>query len=57
MLGCWEIRNAGMLECWDAGIIKICWDAGILRNAGMLECWDAGILRNAGMLECWNAGI
>ena len=26
--------NAGMLECWDAGIKD---------NAGMLECWDAGI--------------
>ncbi|GAB6061018.1 response regulator [Desulfonatronum parangueonense] len=32
-----EKGNAGMLECWNAGIDQ---EKG---NAGMLECWNAGI--------------
>jgi hypothetical protein len=32
--------DAGMLGCWDAGmLLGCCWDAGILGC-----CWDAGML-------------
>ena len=38
-------KSAGMLKCWNAGMLKKCWSAD--KSAEMLECWNA-----EKMLEC-----